>query len=102
MQLQALRLRRRQLRRLLSAGICLSYQKSFDQDQLSEIKNIFDLSNHPDQFSNEALEIFNYLMARKKWLFPEIKRMVLDYEFVETQNGFHLNVVSNFFGPVRH
>jgi hypothetical protein len=34
-------------------------------------------------------------MKRKKTLFPEIKRVILDYEYVETPKGFHINVVSN-------
>ena len=34
-------------------------------------------------------------MERKKIFFPEIKRMFLDYEYVETPDGFLINVVSN-------
>jgi hypothetical protein len=34
-------------------------------------------------------------MERKKTFFHEIKRVILDYEYVETPKGFHINVVSN-------
>jgi len=47
-----------------------------------------DSSNNSDHFSNEALDIFNYLIARKKSLFPEMNRMIVDYELVETPKGF--------------
>ncbi len=69
--------------------------KKAQSDQISKIKKILDSENNSDHFSNEGLEIFNYLIARKKTLFPEVNRMVADYEFVETPTGFHLNVVSN-------
>jgi len=38
---------------------------------------------------------FTVMAKRKKTLFPEIKRVILDYEYVETPKGFHINVVSN-------
>ena len=34
-------------------------------------------------------------MERKKTLFPDFKRVILDYEYVETPKGIHINVVSN-------
>jgi len=38
---------------------------------------------------------FTVMTKRKKTFFPEIKRVILDYEYVETPKGFHINVVSN-------
>ena len=79
---------------IISWNLSLLPKKS-QSDQISEIKKILDSSNNSDHFSNEGLYIFNYLIARKKSLFPEINRMIVDYELVETPKGFHLNVVSN-------
>jgi hypothetical protein len=64
--------------------------------QIEEIKNLLNSSTNSDQLRNEAIEIFNFLLARKKSLYPEINRLVVDYELIETPKGFHLNVVSNF------
>jgi hypothetical protein len=69
--------------------------KELQPKQMSEIKKVLDSPKNSTQFSNEGLEIFNYLMARKKALFPGINRMVVDYELVETPKGFHLQVVSS-------
>jgi hypothetical protein len=47
------------------------------------------------QLSNEASEILNFLALRKDALVPEINRMIVDYELIDTPQGFHLNIVSN-------
>lgn len=52
-------------------------------------------STNSDQLTNEAIEIFNFLVVRKQSLYPEINRLVVDYELIETPKGIHLNVVSN-------
>ena len=64
-------------------------------DYINEIKRITSASNKTDDLSDDDHEIFNYLMQRKKLLFPDINRLVVDYEFVETPKSFHLNIVSN-------
>jgi len=38
---------------------------------------------------------FTVMTKRKKTFFSEIKRVILDYEYVETPKGFHINFVSN-------
>jgi len=37
---------------------------------------------------------FDMLFQRKRELFPDNQRMILDYEFTESRDNFHLNVVS--------
>ena len=61
----------------------------------NEIEKIMSISDETDDISNAGHEVFNYMMKRKKLFFPDINRMVVDYEFVETPRGFHLNVASN-------
>jgi hypothetical protein len=40
-------------------------------------------------------DVVEYFLARKAELYPDVKRVVIDYELVETEHSFHLNVVSN-------
>lgn len=61
---------------------------------IKEIANIIGTSDRGGTFSKNDNEILNYLIKRKKVLFSEINRMVVDYEFVETPDDFHLNIVS--------
>jgi len=68
-----------------------------DKDQKNFIREFFD--NTKDSSSNQELpeeydQIVSYFIARKKVFFSHIERMILDYECVETPQGFHLNVVS--------
>jgi len=37
---------------------------------------------------------FDMLFQRKRELFPDNQRMILDYEFTESRDNFHLNVLS--------
>jgi hypothetical protein len=37
---------------------------------------------------------FDMLFQRKRELFPDNQRMILDYEFTESRDKFHLNVLS--------
>ena len=68
-----------------------------DKEQKNFIREFFD--NTKDSSSNQELpeeydQVVSYFIARKKAFFSDIERMILDYECVETQQGFHLNVVS--------
>jgi hypothetical protein len=68
-----------------------------DKEQKNFIREFFD--NTKDSSSNQELpekydQIVSYFIARKKVFFSDIKRMILDYECIETPQGFHLNVVS--------
>ena len=38
--------------------------------------------------------IVNYMLERKRQMFPDNKRMILHYDLVETPEGFHLSVMS--------
>lgn len=42
----------------------------------------------------DTLDIINAIIERKQLLYPEINRLILDYEVVGTKNNLHLNVVS--------
>ncbi len=63
--------------------------------QIEEIKEILGNSVESEQQKKEAIEVFNFLLERKKSLYPEVNRMVIDFELIETPKGYHLNVVSN-------
>lgn len=65
-------------------------------EHITEIKKIIRTSSVKGaDLSENNNAVFNYFMERKKVLFPEVNRVVVDYEFVETPKGFHLNIVSN-------
>lgn len=61
--------------------------EELQEEQAIEIRSL--LGN-----SNEADRLINYLLARKEDFFKDIKRMVVDYDFVSLPRGFHLNVLS--------
>ena len=68
-----------------------------DKEQKDFLRKFF--NNTKDSSSNQDLpeehdQVVSYFIARKKVFFSDIKRMILDYECVETPQGFHLNVVS--------
>ena len=68
-----------------------------DKEQKDFLREFF--NNTKDSSSNQDLpeehnQVVSYFIARKKVFFSDIKRMILDYECVETPQGFHLNVVS--------
>lgn len=69
--------------------------KEAQPDQLNKIKKMLRPSTDSDQLANETVKILNSLMSRKDFLYPEINRMIVDYELIDTPQGFHLNVVSN-------
>jgi len=43
---------------------------------------------------DEAISVVSYMLARKRLLFPDNKRYILNYELTETQGNFHLTVSS--------
>ena len=71
------------------------FPEEVHSDKINEIKRIMGASNKTDDPSDDDSEVVNYMMERRKLRFPDINRMVVDYEFVETPEGFHLNIVSN-------
>jgi hypothetical protein len=69
-----------------------------DKDQknfIREFCNSMQDSASDQEILDENSQIISYFLERKKIFFPDIKRMILDYDCVETPQGFHLNVVSN-------
>jgi hypothetical protein len=72
-------------------------QKEAHPDQLNKIKKTLHTATNSDQLGNEVSEVLNFLGSRKDTLYPEINRMIVDYELIDTPQGFHLNVVSNIF-----
>jgi len=40
-------------------------------------------------------QVLNYFLERKQVLYPDVNRVILDYDYVQTPEGDHLNVVSN-------
>ncbi len=71
------------------------YPKEMQSEYIGKITEIMTASRKDSELSENEKEVLNFLMKRKKTLFPEIKRVILDYEYVETPKGFHINVVSN-------
>ena len=72
------------------------FPEETQSEYFTEIKKIMRAtSGKGGDLSENDNAVFNYMMERKKVLFPEINRVVVDYEFVETPKGFHLNIVSN-------
>jgi len=69
--------------------------KGSQTKSLDKIKESLSSPDSPDQAIAEFDEIVEFLLDRKQSLFPEINRMIVDYEFVDTPRGVHLNVVSN-------
>ena len=70
-----------------------------DESQSEYINRIKKIMTPKSGKGGDLLEnddpVFNYMMERKKVFFPDVNRLVVDYEFVETPKGFHLNIVSN-------
>ena len=60
-------------------------QKFFD----SYFETIDDPTHQQD-----TLDIINEIIERKQFLYPEINRLILDYEIMGAKNNLHLNVVS--------
>jgi hypothetical protein len=69
--------------------------KDLQSNYIKDITKSLNPSNPSKSFSDDAHEVFNFLIVRKKSLFPKINRMVVDFELVDTPDGLHLNVVSN-------
>lgn len=42
----------------------------------------------------ESRSVVKYMLERKREMFPDNKRMIMNYELAETPDGFHLSVAS--------
>lgn len=51
-----------------------------------------------DATREEFKAFLEKFFQRKRELFPDNQRMILDYELTESSDNFHLNVVSTIFG----
>ena len=60
----------------------------------NEIKRNLYKTDEMNKLSEPDEDVLNYMIERKNWLFENIKRMVVDYELIDTPKGLHLNVVS--------
>ena len=43
----------------------------------------------------ESKGVIDYMIARKRQIFPDNKRIILNHELTETPDGFHLTVASS-------
>ncbi len=69
-----------------------------DKDQknfIKEFSNCIQALASYQKTLDESNQIISYFLERKKIYFPDIKRMILNYDCIKTPQGFHLNVVSN-------
>jgi hypothetical protein len=62
-----------------------------EEQQLPFLKQFTPSGQEP---SPDRDQFLSYFLARKKALFGEVRRMVMDYEVLDTPKGFQLNVVS--------
>ena len=46
----------------------------------------------------ESKSVVNYMLERKRQMYPGNKRMIMNYELSETAEGFHLSVASTLTG----
>ncbi len=61
-----------------------------------QLENLEDhMSSEDAQFLEDMSLIVNSLVQRKLDFYSDVKRMVMDYDIVDTGDGFHLNVVSS-------
>jgi hypothetical protein len=61
--------------------------------RIEEIKAVTFVGNQADWKEDD--EVFTYLLQRRKSFYSGINRIIMDYDIIETPQGFHLNVVSN-------
>ena len=47
----------------------------------------------------ESKEVVRYMLERKRLMFPDNNRIILNYEIAETPDGFHLSVASTIPPP---
>jgi hypothetical protein len=60
-----------------------------------QVKSVNDLlKSLPPDVRADTKSILRELMRRKKKYFAEFRRMIIEFEVVDTKNGFHLTVIS--------
>jgi len=67
------------------------------QDDTGNRKKIEEVLN-PIMFDAESKMMVQYMLNRKRVLFPDIKRKIINYELTEISDGFHLTVMSTVEG----
>ncbi len=77
---------------LTMVALNMSLIKKFDDDFNKLNSEMSDLSGQ--QFAIDTASAVSFLIQRKLELYPDVKRFIMDYDFVDTGSGFHLNVVS--------
>ena len=63
--------------------------------ELANVRNHIETAPMGNSLSEDEFQIFAFMIDRKEKYFQNYKRMILDYEMVDTPQGLHLNVVSN-------
>ena len=71
------------------------YPEEMQSEYIGKITEIMTASRKDGRLTDDEKEVLNFLIKRKKTFFADIKRVILDYDYVETPKGFHINVVSN-------
>ena len=64
-------------------------------DTVNALENVLSASGNAEINSENMFQVVDHLKKRKQQLFPDIYRMIVDYELIDTDQGFHLNVISN-------
>ncbi len=74
----------------------IAWNMSLMDDFTSSMENLSEKMKMPmdKQFASEMASTIRFLIQRKLEFYSDIRRMVMDYDVVDTGKGLHLNVVS--------
>lgn len=78
---------------LLIWNLSLSHEK-VRAEQRKAIDKMLGMSDEQHQEYQSWKEMVDFMLERKKTDFPDIHRMILNYDIIETPEGLHLNVTS--------
>ncbi len=66
------------------------------ENQLIKLQNLIKAeTNAPESHSDGGGDVFKFMLERRKALFSEINRVIVDFEITETPKEIHLSVVYN-------
>ncbi len=77
--------------------VMIAWNMSLMDDFTSQMEKLSAEMNIPKdgRFASDMASAIRFLIARKLELYPDIKRLVMDYDVIDTGGGIHLNVVSS-------
>lgn len=83
-------------KRALSVAM-IAWNMSLMDDFNTQLEKLCNEMNKPydKQFASDKDSIILFLIQRRLELYPDVKRLVMDYDIIDTGNGLHLNVVSS-------